>query len=177
MSKTVKSKILMRRDTSLNWERNNPILAAGQVGFDITVGKHKIGDGQHRWTSLPYFALETDLDDRITFIMKTKQEWQYWGRELSQKGIFYIYTDNEVIEEGSSRIQIPGIKIGDGLAYICDLPFVTDYLSKILWEHVNDKIIHITQQEREFWNNKVTSYINGSNTNNLVLDKGTLLLE
>jgi len=53
---------------------------------------------------LPYFALETDLDDRITFIMKTKQEWQYWGRELSQKGIFYIYTDNEVIEEGSSRI-------------------------------------------------------------------------
>jgi len=29
MSKTVKSKILMRRDTSLNWERNNPILAAG----------------------------------------------------------------------------------------------------------------------------------------------------
>lgn len=62
MSKTVNSKILLRRDTSTNWSANNPILAAGQVGFDTTLGKHKIGDGTTRWNSLPYFALMTDVD-------------------------------------------------------------------------------------------------------------------
>ena len=178
MSKTVKSKILLRRDTSQNWEKNNPILAAGEVGFDTTVKKHKIGDGQHRWIALPYFALETDLDDRITFIMKTKQEWQLQGREISQRGVFYIYTNNEIIEdENNQQIQVPGIKIGDGLAYICDLPFITDYLSQVLLNHINDRVAHITQGERQFWNNKVTSYINKENPNNLVFDKGTLFLE
>lgn len=59
MSKTVNSKILVRRDTSTNWSTNNPVLAAGEIGFDTTVGKHKIGDGSTAWNSLPYFLLET----------------------------------------------------------------------------------------------------------------------
>ena len=63
MSKTVNTKILIRRDTSANWSSNNPILAAGEIGFDTTVKKHKIGDGTNRWNSLPYFALMTDLQN------------------------------------------------------------------------------------------------------------------
>ena len=61
MSKTINSKILIRRDTTANWSTNNPTLAAGEIGFDTTVGKHKIGDGITAWNNLPYFALESDL--------------------------------------------------------------------------------------------------------------------
>ena len=61
MSKTINTKILIRRDTSSNWSSNNPILASGEIGFDTTVGKHKIGDGIHHWNELSYFILETDL--------------------------------------------------------------------------------------------------------------------
>lgn len=63
MSKTVNSKILIRRDTTANWSTNNPTLAAGEIGFDTTVGKHKIGDGSTAWNSLEYFALMSDLQD------------------------------------------------------------------------------------------------------------------
>lgn len=59
MGKTVNSKILVRRDTSANWSANNPVLAAGEIGFDTTTKKHKIGDGSTAWNSLPYFLLET----------------------------------------------------------------------------------------------------------------------
>lgn len=62
MSKTINTKILIRRDTSSNWSSNNPILAAGEIGFDTTIGKHKIGDGIHHWNDLSCFILETDLE-------------------------------------------------------------------------------------------------------------------
>lgn len=174
MEKTIKAKLLIRRDTGLNWAQKNPILFCGEIGFDTTRERHKIGDGIRHWNELPYFALQTDLEDRIIFISRTKAEWEYWGRQQSQKGIFYIYTDNEELSNGT---KVPGIKIGDGLAYICDLPFITDYISQVLLNHINDRVAHITQGERQFWNNKVTSYINKENPNNLVFDKGTLFLE
>lgn len=63
MSKTINTKILIRRDTSSNWSLNNPILASGEIGFDTTVKKHKIGDGIHHWNDLSYFALMTDLQE------------------------------------------------------------------------------------------------------------------
>lgn len=62
MSKTVNLKIQIRRDTANNWSTNNPILAAGEIGFDLTNGKHKIGDGLNNWSSLPYFVLDNEID-------------------------------------------------------------------------------------------------------------------
>lgn len=62
MSKTVNLKIQIRRDTANNWSTNNPILAAGEIGFDLTNGKHKIGDGSNNWSSLPYFVLDNEID-------------------------------------------------------------------------------------------------------------------
>jgi hypothetical protein len=46
--------IQLRRDTSANWTSANPTLAAGEVGFDSTENKIKIGDGTTAWTSLDY---------------------------------------------------------------------------------------------------------------------------
>lgn len=65
MSKTINTKILLRRDTSTNWSTNNPILSAGEVGFAIDIGKHKIGDGVNYWNDLPYFALVSDITNSV----------------------------------------------------------------------------------------------------------------
>lgn len=62
MSKTISTKILVRRDTANNWMNNNPVLRAGEIGFDTTTGKHKIGDGVSNWRSLPYFVLDSEID-------------------------------------------------------------------------------------------------------------------
>ena len=46
--------IQFRRDTDANWTSINPMLAQGEVGYDITADKIKIGDGINYWTGLTY---------------------------------------------------------------------------------------------------------------------------
>lgn len=43
-----------RLDTSANWTSANPVLLAGEIGLDTTVGRVKIGDGTTAWNSLLY---------------------------------------------------------------------------------------------------------------------------
>jgi hypothetical protein len=50
-------RLQVRRDTSINWSTNNPILQVGEFGFDTTVNRFKVGianDGDSRWNVLPY---------------------------------------------------------------------------------------------------------------------------
>jgi len=54
------SQIKLRRDTAANWTAANPVLGAGEPGYDTTNSKLKIGNGTTAWTSLPYF------DDKVT---------------------------------------------------------------------------------------------------------------
>jgi hypothetical protein len=49
-------RILLRRDTTANWESVNPILALGEPGYDRTLGKLKIGNGVSVWTALPFLV-------------------------------------------------------------------------------------------------------------------------
>jgi hypothetical protein len=46
--------IQIRRDTSANWTSENPTLADGEMGFDVTEAKFKVGDGATAWSSLGY---------------------------------------------------------------------------------------------------------------------------
>jgi len=56
----VQTKIQVRRDTAANWTSAQtaagatPILSAGEIGFDTTNNKFKIGDGTTLWGSLVY---------------------------------------------------------------------------------------------------------------------------
>jgi hypothetical protein len=46
-----------RRDTSLNWQQTNPLLASGEMGIELDTHTFKIGDGVLRWNALPYGGL------------------------------------------------------------------------------------------------------------------------
>lgn len=59
--KTLNVKMQVRRDTADNWESKNPILAAGEVGYDTTNKFTKIGDGSTTWNDLPYFVTKKPL--------------------------------------------------------------------------------------------------------------------
>ena len=47
-------RILLRRDNSLNWASNNPVLMNGEAGYESDTGRLKIGDGMSPWTDLNY---------------------------------------------------------------------------------------------------------------------------
>lgn len=46
--------VRQRRDTAANWTAADPILEAGQLGFETDTLKAKLGDGTTAWTSLAY---------------------------------------------------------------------------------------------------------------------------
>jgi hypothetical protein len=47
-------RIQIRRDSSINWEINNPVLLQGELGLETNTDFLKVGDGQTEWNSLPY---------------------------------------------------------------------------------------------------------------------------
>lgn len=53
-SDTDSHKIQLRSDIARNWEINNPVLAYGEPGYDLTNGAVKIGDGLTAWLDLDY---------------------------------------------------------------------------------------------------------------------------
>ena len=50
-------RIQLRRDTAALWTAANPILAAGEPGFETDTGYVKLGDGLSAWIALPYFTV------------------------------------------------------------------------------------------------------------------------
>jgi hypothetical protein len=48
-------KLQVRRDTAANWTSANPILSAGEIGFETDTGKFKMGNGATAWASLVHF--------------------------------------------------------------------------------------------------------------------------
>ena len=55
------TRMQQRRGTASQWTTANPILAAGEIGFESDTNKFKIGDGVNHWEDLGYFLDETAL--------------------------------------------------------------------------------------------------------------------
>jgi hypothetical protein len=52
----VVTQIQVRRGTASQWTSTNPVLAAGELGFETDTNKLKIGNGSSAWNSLSYVA-------------------------------------------------------------------------------------------------------------------------
>lgn len=52
MAEVLKTTFLLRRGYKTAWEKNNPILAAGEPGFSLDENILKIGDGVKTWEEL-----------------------------------------------------------------------------------------------------------------------------
>ncbi len=50
-----------RRGTAAQWTAANPILAAGEIGFETDTNQFKMGDGANTWSALSYFKNLEDL--------------------------------------------------------------------------------------------------------------------
>ena len=96
--------------------------------------------------------LNANLDKQVLF--NTAAGWNAQPTLQSQVNTIYVYTDYRTV----NNQNVAGIKVGDGNAYLIDIPF-TDAIATA---HIADTTRHITQAEREFWNNKVSAYYAGT---------------
>ena len=108
----------------------------------------------------------------------TTANWNSQVSLIAEKAAIYVYSDYSYINMGSGNlIPVAGLKIGDGSSYLIDLPFVSEDLANIIFRHIANGTIHITNEERSFWNHKVSSYLDGHNTETLILSKTNYVLE
>ena len=57
-----KVRLQHRRGTASQWVSINPLLAAGEMGFETDTQRMKVGDGTHAWNNLPYSARTFDVN-------------------------------------------------------------------------------------------------------------------
>ena len=133
----------------------------GSISGDIEKGKSlQAGEvarntgGTHNYENLinlPEVNGETLIGDKSSedlhiVAVKTSAEWAALTTLQSRQGEIYVYSDGAEDGEGN---PIPMIKIGDGNAYVVDLPFAT----------ATD--IRITDEDIQNWNNKVSVRADG----------------
>lgn len=97
--------------------------------------------------------------------------WNKYPQFIPKAGEIICYDDRTVItHENGTVTNIPGFKVGDGNAYLIDLPFVgdagvSDYdysqVIKMVEDHEAKSDIHVTPEEKEFWNNKLNYQVDG----------------
>jgi hypothetical protein len=83
--------IQLRRDTLTNWTSVNPTLAAGEVGYDSTSNKIKIGNGSTAWNSLEYASGGASILVSATAPVDPEVGDVWFNTET---GISYVYYDS-----------------------------------------------------------------------------------
>ena len=122
------------------------------------------------YSGLNYFFQKLGLifDTKLNFKSMTTAQWATQTQLVSQPNTIYIYTDHHTKSDGNGgTIDIAGFKLGDGQAYVIDLPFL-NVDEEAFNEHVNNALVHITNSERTSWNNKCSCFIDNNNTETLV---------
>ena len=116
------------------------------------------------------------IQSRIQLKRDTTENWNANSNFIPLKGEMIIYTDryqvtksvavrdaegDPIFENGEKVMEdkvfdVPGLKIGDGLAYLIDLPFVDDELTEQLTDHIQNGEIHFTaKMNQEEKNNQI----------------------
>lgn len=98
-------------------------------------------------------------DARIKLKRDTTANWNNARGFIPLEGELIVYNDyatiRKIVNGNEQDVVVPAIKIGDGRAYVQDLPFVNDELRNQILNHINNPEIHVTMAEKLFWNNKL----------------------
>lgn len=114
-------------------------------------------------TGIAQFDGSGDIIIDTTFVGLDAHDTAYWNAHrdyIPALGEVIIYTDRRIID----GITYAGIKIGDGNAYLIDLPFLGDdgiiQVLNALNAHIQDTVAHVTQDDRDRWDAKLNYDVN-----------------
>lgn len=104
-----------------------------------------------------------------TILCDTKENWDAKIGFIPPKGTIVIYSDYTKYEDQ----DYPCFKVGDGNAYLIDLPFSGDDLRAALSAHIENASIHLSESDRNKLENSVKASVvpSGASGYALVLTK------
>lgn len=90
-------RIKHKYDTEDNWSKNNPVLLSGEIAITSDKsGKHKVGDGTHKWSELSYAKADLTKSDVTGVLGYTPPSSNTW------RGIQDNLTSNSTTESLSA---------------------------------------------------------------------------
>lgn len=131
---TKKIRIKQKSDTSTNWETNNPVLYNGEIGYDTTSKRVKIGDGLTAWNNLTHVTVGKQanirngeiFNDYITNTAvgtnshaegyQTKARWSNShaeGYQSETRANGYLPQAEDVTNKTVTLTSVTGINVGD----------------------------------------------------------------
>ena len=95
-------------------------------------------------------------------IIGTTKYFEDLKEKIPPKGQLVIYSDlRSITKSDGTTITSAGIKVGDGNTTIEQLPFIDWFY----WDHIKDPHIHITEDERTTWNEKISCKVDNETLN------------
>ena len=103
--------------------------------------------------------MSATINSRVQLKRDTTANWNNAIGFLPLAGELIVYTDyrtlTKEIDGEDVDIPVPGFKIGDGQTFVQDLPFTDEALRAELLEHINNVNVHVSLEDKLFWNNKI----------------------
>lgn len=109
----------------------------------------------------------TTISARICVRRDTTANWNAHPTFVPLKGEVIVYTDHGTIrDENNNLVYVPAMKVGDGNAYLVDLPFLNeDQVQAVidrLTAHEANTVVHTNADEKSSWNHKERCYVSGN---------------
>ena len=132
-----------------------PVIVDGESIYPKTGDVVRYGDKEFMYTETAVWIELGSLEGKV--LRGTTAYWNSRPSLVAANGVSYIYTDYRIIDNGDgTTTTYHGLKIGDGSAYLIDMPFI------------GGSNVDITQADIDRWNSKWAGYMNPSNEENLI---------
>ena len=136
------TRMQQRRGTAAQWTAANPVLAAGEIGFETDTNKFKMGNGSSAWSALQYFANAAELQTAITSLIDAAPETLNTLNELAgainDDPQFFATVGQNLTNHINDSTMIHGIADTADLALKSDVNVAASDAASALSTHASD---------------------------------------
>ncbi len=123
-----------RRGTAAQWTAANPVLAAGEIGFETDTSKFKMGNGSSAWSALTYFANAAELSAIIDGAPAALNTLNELAEAMGDDPAFLTTIATNLSNHSSDTTNVHGIV---DTSLLATQEFVTDELASVTGSYSN----------------------------------------
>ena len=127
-----------RRGTAAQWTAANPVLAAGEIGFETDTSKFKMGNGSSTWSALTYFANATELAALVSNAPALLNTLDELAQAINDDPQFYITMGTNLTNHQNDSTMVHGITDTSLLATTGDVNTAATGAATALAAHESD---------------------------------------
>ena len=103
------TRMQQRRGTAAQWTAANPVLAAGEIGFETDTSKFKMGNGSSSWSALQYFANASELAALVSNAPALLNTLDELAQAINDDPQFYITMGTNLTNHQNDSTMVHGI--------------------------------------------------------------------